>query len=192
MRFHFLLLALVILLLPLASFAQSDRHPSDTEIKKLISEMRQDIPRLMQTGIYRDRRSPKERQQREAFVKAWFEVDSAIAPFLGNWTAIEENLVIFPSPNRGEVCIIDHHLDIADFYIGRVIDGNLSTNTNLTLVLDSGFLVSIFVSANQAKRYEYGNPRPLNNPMTDSYYAKYHPKIVEQFKQAGCLTGMPK
>jgi hypothetical protein len=36
MRFHFLLSALAIILLPLASFAQSDRHPSDTEIEKLI------------------------------------------------------------------------------------------------------------------------------------------------------------
>jgi hypothetical protein len=152
----------------------------------------EEILKLMQTGIYRDRRSPKERQQREAFVKAWSEVDSAIAPFLGNWMAIEENLVFFPSPNRGEVCIIDHNLDEADFYLGRVINGNLSTDTNLTLVLDSGFLVSIFVSANQAKRYEYANPRPLNNPMTSSYYAQYHPKIVEQFKQAGCLMGIPK
>jgi hypothetical protein len=192
MRFHFLLSALTIIFLPLASFAQSDRHPSNTEIEKLILEMRQDIPKLMQTGIYRDRRSLKDRQQREAFVKAWFEVDSAIAPFLGNWTAIEENLVIFPSPNRGEVCIIAHNLDEADFYMGRVIDGNLSTDTNLTLVLDSGFLVSTFVSANQAKRYEYANPRPLNNPMTSSYYTQYHPKIVEQFKRAGCLTGIPK
>jgi hypothetical protein len=101
--------------------------------------------------------------------------------------AIEENLAIFPLPNKGEVCILDSSLDITEFYLGRIIDGNLHTDNNLVLVLDSGFLISIFVSDDRAGRYEYANPRPLDNPITSSYYNKYYPKVVEQFQQAGCL-----
>lgn len=191
MRPCFLLLALGIFLLPLPAVAQSERHPTDAEVERLLEEMRQNIPNLIESGFYDDRRSSEVRQQRDNFVDVWADVDPAIAPFLGNWAAIEENLIIFPAPNQGEVCIIDSHLDASDFYLGRVVEGKLHTDTNLTLVLDSGLLVSTFVYDNQANHYEYGNPRPVEDPTT-TYYADYHPEIVEQFQQAGCLTGMPE
>ena len=192
MRAQTLLLTLALLLLPLPGLAQSQRHPTDTEIEGLVRDLRQKLPDLMETGIYVDRRSPQERQQRQALVKAWSQVDSAIAPFLGNWSAIEENLMIFPAKNRGEVCVIDSYLDETDFYMGRVVNGTLRTEANLTFVLDSGFLVSTFVVDNQPGRYEYANPRPLENPLTSRYYTQLHPKVVQQFRQAGCVIGMPK
>jgi hypothetical protein len=190
MRPHLLLIA-AIALLPLPGLAQSERHPTAAEIEQLLQEMRQNIPNLIETGIYSDRRSPEVRQQRDDFVAAWAEVDAAIAPFLGDWIAIEENLAIFPTANPGEVCIIDSYLDLSDFYLGWVIEGQLYTDVNLTLVLDSGFLVSTFVYDNQAAHYEYANPRPVADPATSFYFAQYHPEIVEQFQQAGCLVESP-
>jgi len=190
MRSHFLFLTLTILLIPLPGLAQSQRHPTNAEIESVLQDMHQEIPNLMQVGYYNDRRTPAERQQRDAFVEAWTETDRAIAPFLGNWSAIEENLIIVPSPTRGEVCIIDSYLEESDFYLGKVVDGNLYTDRNVTLVLDHGFLVSTFVSNGQAGHYEYANPRPVENPAT-SYYAEYHPDIVDQFQQAGCLISPP-
>ncbi|MBW4522381.1 MAG: hypothetical protein KME16_22230 [Scytolyngbya sp. HA4215-MV1] len=192
MRAHFLVLGFAIALLPLPGFAQSERHPTDAEITGLLREMRREMPNLMKSGVYRDRRNSEERRQREAFVKAWSQLDRAIAPFLGNWTAIEENVEIYPASKRGEVCIIDSYLDETDFYLGRVVNGKLRTDTNLTFVLDSRFLVSTFVVENRAGHYEYANPRPVDNPLTSTYYVKNHPKVVEQFQQAGCLLGIPK
>ncbi len=192
MRLHFLLISLVVLLLPLPGFAQSERHPTEAEIEKLLHEMRQEIPTLMETGIYSDRRSPEERQQRDTFAEAWSEVDETIAPFLGNWTAIEESVAIFPTLNPGEMCIFSTYLHSAEFHLGRVIDGNLSTDGNITFVLDSGFLVSTFVYENQARHYEYANPWPVQDPATSDHYAEYYPEVVEQFQQAGCLVEMPE
>ncbi|WP_204139526.1 hypothetical protein [Halomicronema sp. CCY15110] len=189
---YFLLVPLTLLLLPAPGFAQSERHPTDAEIVELLHEMQQAIPQLMETGIYSDRRSPEERQQRDTFAEAWSEVDATISPFLGDWVAIEENVAIFPTLTPGEVCIIDSYLDISDFYLGRVIDGNLSTDINLTFVLNSDFLVSTFVYDDQPGHYEYANPRPVQDPATSSYYSEYHPNIVEQFQQAGCWVEIPE
>lgn len=192
MRFPYLLLCFIVLLLPLPGFAQPQRYPTDAEIEKLLQVMRQTIPSLMKTGYYTDRRTPKERQQQQAFVEAWAKVDGAIAPFLGNWAAIEENYTIFPSSRRGEVCIIDSHLDQSEFYLGKVVDGKLYTDNKLVLVLDSGFLVSTYLYENRPSHYEYANPRLLENPVNSAYYAEYHPEIPGQFQQAGCLAESPK
>jgi hypothetical protein len=193
MRVQTLLLTLSLLLLqPLPGLAQSQRHPTDAEIQELLRDLRQKSRDAVDAEFYQDRRSSQERQQRDALVKAWSRVDQAIAPFLGNWVAIEENLMIFPAKNRGEVCIIGSYLDITDFYLGKVVDGILRTDMNLTYVLDSGFLVSTFVVDNQPGHYEYANPLPLENPLTSRYYTQLHPKVVQQFRQAGCKVGMPK
>jgi hypothetical protein len=106
MRFYFLPPVLAILLLPSNSLDQSESYPSATEVETLIQEMRQEIPKLKQSG----------------------------------------------------------------FYLGRIIDGNLHTDNNLVLVLDSGFLVSIFVSDARTGRYEYANSRSLDNLITSSYH----------------------
>ncbi|MBD2462453.1 hypothetical protein H6G89_15505 [Oscillatoria sp. FACHB-1407] len=187
-----LFLTLAILLLPLPGLAQSQRHATEIEIERMVLEMRQGIPKLMQSGYYSDRRSPEEYQQQAAFVETWSEIDGAIAPFLGDWSAMEENLLIYPLPAPGEVCIIDSRLDESDFYQGRVVNGNLYTDTNLIFVLDSGFLVNISVYDDQAYHYEYANPRPVENPTTSTYYREYHPQIVVQFQQAGCLVKVPE
>ena len=192
MRAHFLLIPLVLLLLPLPSFAQSERHPTAAEIEDQLQAMRQNLLHLRQTGIYDDRRPHNMRLQRDTFAEAWSEVDETIAPFLGDWTAIEENVAIYPTANPGEVCEIDSYLDISDFYLGQVVEGHLVTDINLTFVLDSGFLVSTFVYDDEAARYEYANPWPVEDPTTSSYFTEYHPELVEQFQQAGCLIEDPE
>lgn len=192
MGLHPLLSALTALvLLPSAALAQLDRFPTNAEIDSLIQSMRQDIPQLLETGIYSDRRSPEEREQIEALIAEWSVVDTAIAPFLGEWMAIEEALAIYPTGNPGEVCIFDAYgYEESAFYLGRVVDGKLYTDDNTVLVLDSGFLVITFVHGGQAGRYAYANPRSLVDPMTSPYFAEYHPDIAPQFQQAGCLINV--
>ena len=171
--------------------AQSERYPTDPEIQQLIDEMRQRIPQLESTGIHLDRRTPEERQEQEDFVAAWAEVDPAIAPFLGSWTAIEETLMIYPSANRGEVCIIDMYLEDVDFYLGQVTDGKVYTERNLVFVLDSDFLGNTSVYNNQPHLYEYSHPGPVTHPATSDYFAEYYPQIELQFNLAGCIAGLP-
>lgn len=175
-----------------AARAELERYATDTEIKTLVAAMRERIPKLQATGYYLDRRTLEEQQERAAFTAAWLEVDPEVAHFLGDWTAIEEGLMIYPSAQRGEVCIIDTYLDDADFYQGEVINGRIYADNNLVLVLDSGFLASIFVGNDQPNLYEYGHPRPLKDPATANYFAEYYPEIPPQFAQAGCVTDLPE
>lgn len=177
--------------LTLPAVAQSKRYPTDAELQPLIQGMRQNIPQLVESGFYNDRRTESERQEVADFAAAWALVDPAIAPFLGEWTAIEESLYIFPGPVRGEVCIIDSYLEESEFYQGQVIDGKVYTDNNLVFVIDSGFLGNTFVVENYPGLYEYAHPRPLEHP-ANHYFAEYHPEIVAQFIQAGCLAERPE
>lgn len=188
-----LLTTLILLGLPAAAKAQSLRFPTESEEQTLLEEMRQTIPQLRESGIYSDRRTPLERDEAEAFAQAWAEVDPAIAPFLGEWYAIEESLAIYPSPHQGVVCIVDTYLDISDFYLGFVLNEQMYTSTNMILVLDSDFLVSLGVYGdNQSpSHYEYAHPRLPQTPAASDYYVNMHPEIVEQFNRAGCRVGSP-
>ncbi|MGB3491402.1 MAG: hypothetical protein WBA57_01650 [Elainellaceae cyanobacterium] len=188
-----LLTALISLGLPVAAEAQSLRFPTESEQQSLIEEMRQTIPQLMESGMYSDRRTAIERDEAEAFSQAWAEVDPAVAPFLGEWYAIEESLAIYPSPHPGVVCIVDTYLDISDFYLGFVLNEKVYTSTHMTLVLDSDFLVSLGVYGDDQSpsHYEYAHPRIPQTPAASDYYVNMHPEIVEQFNRAGCRVGAP-
>lgn len=181
---------LLVAVLPMSVLAQSQRYPTDAELQRLRQELRQKIPQLNTTGIYHDRRSPNERRTRNAFVEAWAKVDPAIAPFLGEWSAIEESLYIYPSKTRGTVCILDISLDIGDFYTGQIRNGKVYTASNLVFFLDSGFLSNAFVSENKPGTYEYANPRPL--PGSLQKLQQYYPDMIAAFEKADCFTGLPK
>ncbi|MEO1149140.1 MAG: hypothetical protein AAFY26_26680, partial [Cyanobacteria bacterium J06638_22] len=93
--------------------------------QSLEQQFQQALPDYVETGYYTDGRTDEEIQARETWAAEWAEQDAAIAPFLGMWVAIEEDLMIFPGPVVGEVCIVDSHLDESMFYTGMVIDGKL-------------------------------------------------------------------
>ncbi|MEL6382316.1 MAG: hypothetical protein AAFQ89_07560 [Cyanobacteria bacterium J06626_18] len=102
-RFSFI----VVLIAAFPVSAQSEHYPTEAEIDALIEQMRQDLPEMMEMGYHLDRRTAEERQARDAFADAWSEVDPDIAPFLGEWFALDEGMVVFPTANTGEVCIIE-------------------------------------------------------------------------------------
>ena len=112
---------LVLACLTLPAEAQSERYPTETELQQLAQELRQKIPELENSGFYNDRRSFEEWQEISVYVDAWAEVDPEIAPFLGEWGAIEESLYIYPSTTTGEVCILDIYLDLGNFYTRPVV-----------------------------------------------------------------------
>lgn len=133
------------------SLVPAERYPTEAELQQLVQDFRDSIPTLEATGIYTDRRIPSEQEARAAYADAWAEVDEAIAPYLGEWTAIEESLYLYPAANEGEVCILDIHLDLGDFYRGEIRDGKVYTTINHVLFLDSNYLNSAFVSQYRTK-----------------------------------------
>lgn len=176
----------------------SERYPTEQELQQLTQQFKQRVPQLQndQTGFYRDRRTASERQQVESFVNAWAKVDPTAAPFLGKWVAIEETIGIYPSQTPGKVCVIetfipDQETSGLSFNLGQVINGTIRTADHLILIRQGNFLGSTFVYQQKPGLYEYGNPRPLENPENVEYFRK-DPKIVQQFKQAGCTADLPR
>ncbi|MGB3491401.1 MAG: hypothetical protein WBA57_01645 [Elainellaceae cyanobacterium] len=176
-----------------AAQAQVFRFPTEDEVHELMEEARQEILRLREMGMYVDLRTPAEREAATAFSAAWAEVDPAIAPFLGDWSAWDEGKAIYPSPNPGVVCIVDIYPEEYSFSMGFVVNHKIYTTTYSTLVLDNEFLVSLFVSDDdqQPGQYPYISPRPLEHPATLGYIAQLAPEVIEQFDQAGCITDEP-
>ncbi|MEO1068973.1 MAG: hypothetical protein AAFW95_07605 [Cyanobacteria bacterium J06638_6] len=183
-------LGLVLVSLALPAIAQSERYATDAELQQLAQELRQRIPDLQAGDYYRDRRSFEDWQALSAYAEVWDEADPAIAPFLGEWAAIEEALYIYPAAMRGAVCIVDINLDEGEFYIGQVRDGKVYTDRNGVLLLDNNFLGSTFVYSDQPGLYEYANPRPLPNPSAEM--RQYFPEAVAAFEASGCLVGLPQ
>jgi hypothetical protein len=184
------------------SWAQSDagaeveaepfeRYPTVTEIADLQAELRQSIPQLLTSGFHTDWRSPEQRQQRDALVTDWMEVDSEVAPFLGQWTAIAEYLAIFPTATPGVVCIVDTYLGGSEFNRGMIVAGALYTDGGSVLVLEGEFLGNFFVTEGEAYSYPYSHPSPLQDPTDMDIYASpytiYYPDVVAEFEANGCL-----
>lgn len=171
------------------AIAQSDRFPTDAEQQALVQQMRQRLPELQSSGFYRDYRTLAEQWVVTEMVSAWMAIDPAIAPYLGEWTAIEESLYIYPSATPGEVCVLDIYLDEGDFYMGQVQDGKVYTTNNLIFLQDSGYLGNAFIYDGQPGIYEYAHPRPLVDPVTA--LGEYYPEAIAAFEAANCLVGLP-
>jgi len=66
----------------------------------------------------------------KAFVRAWLPVNPDVAPFLGQWTALEETQNIYPSTLKGKVCIIETFIptenDMGISFARGTISGNPS------------------------------------------------------------------
>jgi hypothetical protein len=181
---------LTLATLPFLALAQSQRHPTEAELQQLQDELQQAMPTLDSTRIYEDRRTPAEQQARADFVAEWATIDPAIAPFLGEWTAIEESLYIYPAATSGKVCILDVYLNEGDFYTGEIRDGNVYTDSNLLFFINGNYLSSVFVYNDQPESYEYANPRPL--PDSLERLEQIYPDMMADFYAADCQVGLPE
>ena len=81
---------------------QSERYLSDQEIQSLD----QAFQASMREFSADDRRRPLQIDQLKDFVNAWQKIDPSIAPFWGSWAASEGSVVIYPSQNKGKVCVL--------------------------------------------------------------------------------------
>jgi hypothetical protein len=166
--------------------AQYQRYPTDVEIQGLIPEFRRQIQRWSQAI------NPESLKDATSFVAAWQRVDRASAPFLGQWTSVDENKSIYPSNVKGRVCIIDTSYEGARFSLGEVSNNRIRTSTRQVIIKQGTFLG--VAGYNQgAGIYPYYLLKTVESPITSCYLIYFAEKaeIIKQFKAAGCTAFVP-
>jgi hypothetical protein len=149
----------------------------------------------------RDRRNETETHKLKAFVRAWLPVNPDVAPFLGQWTALEETKNIYPSTLKGKVCIIETFIPTENdrgisFAQGTISGKSIKTTNFASLIQQGNYLGVAFINTrnNQPGIYEYAWPKPLVEP---AKLMSYLPpadrnRLLQQFKEAGCSDTLPK
>lgn len=183
---------------------QSKRYPTENELQQLMNRFSNFVtsPSPGNRDFYiRDRRNETETQKLKAFVRAWLPVNPDVAPFLGQWTALEETQNIYPSTLKGKVCIIETFIptenDMGISFAQGTISGNSIKTTNFASLIQQGnYLGVAFINTRneQPGIYEYAWPKPLVEP---AKLMSYLPpadrnRLLQQFKEAGCSDTLPK
>ena len=183
---------------------QSKRYPTENELQQLMKQFLSFVasPSPGNRDFYiRDRRNENETQKLKAFVRAWLPVNPDVAPFLGQWTALEETQNIYPSTIKGKVCIIETFIPTANdigisFAQGTISGKQVRTSERTILVQQGNYLGVTFIntSNNQAGIYEYAWPKPLVDPAKLMSYISQadRNRLLQQFKEAGCSDTLPQ
>jgi hypothetical protein len=187
---------------------QSKRYPTENELQQLMNRFHNFVASrsLRSRAGYRDfyiqdRRNENETQKLKAFVRAWSSVNPDVAPFLGQWTALEETQNIYPSTIKGKVCIIETFIptanDIGISFAQGTISGKSIKTSDLTILLQQGnYLGVAFINtrSNQPGIYEYAWPKPLVEPakLMSSIPQADRNRFIQQFKEAGCSDTLPQ
>jgi hypothetical protein len=123
------------------AMAQSRRYPSEQEVESIQATFKKRLPSLLETRTYGvERRSKKEQEKREDFVRAWSQVNPLSAKFFGEWTAIEERVAIYPSTIKNHVCIVS--LDNHTFRDG-ILKGSIVYSDGKSIWFIDGGLLAI-------------------------------------------------
>lgn len=181
-------------------FAYSLRYPTEAEIQELMDE----LP-IQTRFIFPSRLEPNLSEFNE-FVKAWNQVDPAVAPFLGDWTGYTQlQLGVYPSKTPGRVCLIDYTVDpvlVAGFSVGYVVGDRIETLGELgrAIFIKSGEYLGLYeISDLQPRLYTFGKPAALIPPseLLDPNQSfidnpEIAARIIAEFEAAGCLSSLPE
>lgn len=200
-----LMVNLIILAFCLPIIAQqSKRYPTENELQQLMNRFRNFVasPSPGNRDFYiRDRRNETETQKLKGFVRAWLPVNPDVAPFLGQWTALEETKNIYPSTLKGKVCIIQTFIPPPNgrgisFDQGTISGKSIKTTDFTFLIQQGNYLGAAFINTRNDRPsiYEYAWPKPLVEP---AKLMSYLPpadrnRLLQQFKEAGCSDTLPK
>lgn len=183
---------------------QSKRYPTENELQQLMKQFRSFVvsPSPGNRNFYiRDRRNEAETQKLKAFVRAWLPVNPDVAPFLGQWTALEETQNIYPSTIKGKVCIIETFVptenNMGISFTQGTISGKYIKTSGFTILLQEGNYLGVgFINtrSNQLGIYEYAWPKPLIAPakLMSSISQGNRNRLLQQFKEAGCSDTLPR
>ncbi|WP_143170994.1 hypothetical protein [[Phormidium ambiguum] IAM M-71] len=176
----------------------SERYPTSTELVRLREKLRSQIRAIERENEFKDFRTSDDRQRHTSFISAWAKVDPIVAPFLGYWSGYEESLLIYPRNTKGSVCIVYEGLGEVELYFGNVINGQIRTEQNESIIKEGDYLAIATVRNNQADIFvtpPYMNPRiPLTGSEFMNRASMNRPDIAEmvkKFKASGCRDGLP-
>lgn len=178
--------------------SSSERYPTSTELVRLRDKLRSQIRTIERGNEFKDFRTSDDRQRHASFVSAWAKVDPTVAPFLGYWSGYEESLLIYPRNTKGSVCIVYEGLGEVELYFGNVVNGQIRTEQNESIIKEGNYLAVATVRNNQADIFvtpPYMNPRiPLTGSEFMNRASMNRPDIAEmvkKFKASGCRDGLP-
>lgn len=186
----------------LSVLANSDRYPTDAELKKLRRDFEKQIDSFQKTS---------RNNQLRAFRSAWSKVDPGVVPFLGSYRALEEGKFIYPSNTKGRVCIIDTFIGDGEgnttqtygilFTVGSVSNGTIRTSNNHIFLQKGDHLGDTYVQKNEASVYGYSLIGALKLPSVivtqvpgrniNSLPEWVKQEIIQKFKAAGCTASVP-
>jgi len=190
----------------IAQNSRSDRHLSEQEIQSLINsvQLSRVVNRVTDRVGLDDKRSQFEINSINQFVSAWQRVDPSIAPFLGNWSAYQENLELYPSIIRGQVCVIREYFAGSRegtkrlLNVGKVSGDKLITDGELgkrVFVKRKGILQKPSTSAFPNQEVEYvgmfGTIRGRNGFSAYVFPIALKEINDNRFTRLGCTASLP-
>ncbi|MFB2892649.1 hypothetical protein ACE1CI_06860 [Aerosakkonemataceae cyanobacterium BLCC-F50] len=184
----------------LQAFAQtfSERYPTPTELVRLREKLRGQIRTIENNNQLGGSHTSTDKQRHASLVWAWAKVDPIVAPFLGYWSGYEESLLIYPRNTKGQVCIIYEGLGEVELYFGNVVNEQIRTEQNESIIKEGDYLAIATVRNNQADIFvtpPYMNPRITLTTSEFMNRARMNrPDIatmVQKFKASGCRDGLP-
>jgi len=190
----------------IAQNLRSDRHLSEQEIQSLINsvQLSRVVNRVTDRVGLDDKRSQLEINSINQFVRAWQKADPSIAPFLGNWSAYEESLELYPSIVRGQVCVVREYFAGSRegtkrlLNVGKVSGDKLITDGELgkkVFVKRKGILRKPSTSEFPIQEVEYVGMFGSIKGSTDFSAYIFPIKLKEindsRFNRLGCTASLP-
>ncbi|MCF4966856.1 hypothetical protein [Nostoc sp. CMAA1605] len=182
-------LAIIVVTICSPVLANSDRYPTSTEVESTRGELRNQIHTASP-----DVRTLKEKRARQLLVSHWLKYDQETAQFLGNWSAFESSMAVYPAKTRNRVCLVYIGLGQVDFELGRVVDGKLRNARKNLLLLEGNYMGVGSISEGRVSMYLiYHSPRALASinkvvsEATESSNAQ-KAKLIRDFKKYGCIN----
>jgi hypothetical protein len=188
------------------------RYPTDAELQQSTIKFNQWIKRLESdrrlASFIDDTRTTSEKHTLESFANLWSLIDPASAPFLGKWVRSEEEMAIYPSTNKAQVCLVFFYMTqrgyTYEFDLGTISNGKMympNSSNNVFFFkqgrflgwLSNGILPHEFQPLGE---FPYHSPRPLQGIKdllsSSSVGAKKRSEITQKFKAAGCTDSLPQ
>jgi hypothetical protein len=180
--------------------AAPERYPTNSEIKTIRQKFLQRIAKMKSdkvgSSLIRDRRSAKERQAMNLFVKSWSRVDPSIASFLGSWSG-DWLFYIYPSKKSQKVCVLSLDEGHLSFEGAFSIHNGIIRRGGGQVILREGLYLG--TGSIQNGKPEYSDQIPFGSPtlppsiteVVNSSREEEGKKdsIRQRFKENGCITG---
>jgi hypothetical protein len=93
-----------------------------------IQKFRQQIQKFennpQNSRYIQDRRSAEIKSEYSSFAKAWGKFDAVASDFLGGWGGWEDTIWMYPTNEKGKICVITTEIEHVSFAVGH-LDGGM-------------------------------------------------------------------